>query len=37
MTNPIAERLRQLAAIYRDGLISDSEYAEQRERILGEL
>ncbi|MEU6077594.1 SHOCT domain-containing protein [Micromonospora sp. NPDC047074] len=35
--SPIAERLRQLAAIYRDGLISDSEYAEQRERILGEL
>ncbi|MFI6134050.1 hypothetical protein [Micromonospora sp. NPDC051141] len=35
--NPIAERLRQLAAIYRDGLISDSEYAEQRERILSEL
>ncbi|MEU0082004.1 SHOCT domain-containing protein [Micromonospora tulbaghiae] len=35
--SPIAERLRQLATIYRDGLISDSEYAEQRERILGEL
>ncbi|MFF0256908.1 hypothetical protein ACFYPW_30970 [Micromonospora zamorensis] len=35
--SPIAERLRQLAVVYRDGLISDSEYAEQRERILGEL
>ncbi|MFI7074947.1 hypothetical protein [Micromonospora sediminicola] len=36
-SSPIAERLRQLAVIYRDGLISDSEYSEQRERILGEL
>ncbi|MFI7438285.1 hypothetical protein [Micromonospora haikouensis] len=35
--SPIAGRLRQLATIYRDGLISDGEYAEQRERILGEL
>ncbi|RAO26109.1 hypothetical protein ONO23_05512 [Micromonospora noduli] len=35
--SPIAERLRQLAVIYRDGLVSDGEYAEQRERILGEL
>ncbi|MFG3423376.1 hypothetical protein [Micromonospora sp. NPDC048063] len=36
-SSPIAERLRQLATLYRDGLISDGEYAEQRERILGEL
>ncbi|TDB80220.1 SHOCT domain-containing protein [Micromonospora sp. KC721] len=35
--SPIAERLNQLAALYRDGLISDSEYAEQRGRILREL
>ncbi|MEU8419328.1 SHOCT domain-containing protein [Micromonospora sp. NPDC048835] len=35
--NPIADRLRQLAAVYQQGLISDGEYAEQRTRILGEL
>lgn len=30
-------RLRQLAGAYREGLVSDSEYAQQRARILGEL
>lgn len=33
----IADRLRQLATLYREGLISDGEYAEQRARILSEL
>ncbi|MBM0230527.1 hypothetical protein JNW91_00730 [Micromonospora sp. STR1_7] len=35
--SPIADRLRQVAAVYQQGLISDGEYAEQRTRILGEL
>ncbi|WP_328853849.1 hypothetical protein OG994_03870 [Micromonospora globbae] len=34
---PIVERLRQLAAVYEQGLVSDGEYAEHRSRILSEL
>ena len=33
----VPDRLRQLATVYREGLISDGEYAEQRARILAEL
>ncbi|AEB48011.1 hypothetical protein [Micromonospora maris] len=33
----VPDRLRQLATVHREGLISDGEYAEQRARILAEL
>ncbi|WP_238672486.1 hypothetical protein [Micromonospora alfalfae] len=36
-STPIADRLRQVAAVHQQGLISDGEYAEQRSRIIGEL
>ncbi|GAA2216870.1 SHOCT domain-containing protein [Micromonospora olivasterospora] len=33
----ITDRLRQLADLHRQGLITDAEHAQQRARILGEL
>ena len=35
--NSPAERLREVEALHADGLLSDGEYEEKRERILSEL
>jgi hypothetical protein len=32
-----AERLRELEALKRDGLVTDAEYQEQRRRLLNDL
>ncbi|MEH0930894.1 helix-turn-helix domain-containing protein [Micromonospora sp. CPCC 205558] len=37
LATPIVDRLRQVAALHQQGVISDGEHAEQRARILGEL
>lgn len=33
----IAQRLKKLDALHKDGLLSDAEYRTKREKILGEL